>query len=146
MSPHRESLGLIAVATAGAQDKFYFSLSPEDVAAPAGSAVTLSCAVSEGRDVAYSWRLNGRPLQPSPRRQLLPMLPGQGQAQGHTEGARLRISRLDRARDQGEVACVATNTSSSFSLTSRAATITVLCEYTLSTHCGRCALRFAWSR
>ncbi|KAK3919402.1 Immunoglobulin superfamily DCC subclass member 3, partial [Frankliniella fusca] len=110
-------------APALAQDKFYFSVSPEDVEAAEGSAATLRCAVSEARGVTYSWRLNGRPL-PSPAEARAGARVQQTLLADNE--AVLRITRLDRAKDQGEVACIATNTSSGFSLTSRAATVRVL--------------------
>ncbi|XP_034234666.1 inactive tyrosine-protein kinase 7-like isoform X2 [Thrips palmi] len=108
-------LPLAFVCAALAQDKFYFSVSPEDVSAPAGSAAVLRCAVSEARGISYGWTYNGRPVAASSRRQIQ-----------HVDAeSQLRIGRLDRVRDQGEVACTATNTSSGFSLTSRTAVVQV---------------------
>lgn len=104
-----------------AQDKFYFAVSPEDVSAPAGSSAVLRCAVSESRGISYGWTYNGRPVTTASSRRQAVLVDGGAESQ-------LRIGRLDRVRDQGEVACTATNTSTGFSLTSRAAVVHVQCK------------------
>ncbi|KAK8786259.1 hypothetical protein V5799_023966 [Amblyomma americanum] len=94
------------------QDSFYFSPQPADVRVRKGESATLRCGVSSGDRVVFHWTLDGEPVRNTTRR--------------FQQGSDLRLTRVDPSLDMGEFRCIATNTSSGFSLASQGAQLNIL--------------------
>ncbi|KAH9375065.1 hypothetical protein HPB48_015899 [Haemaphysalis longicornis] len=99
------------------QDNFYFSPQPADVLVRKGESATLRCGVSNDDRVAFYWSLNNEPVRNTTRRFQL--------------GPDLRVTRADPSLDMGEFRCIATNTSSGFSLASQGAQLNILFSHAL---------------
>ncbi|XP_078047584.1 tyrosine-protein kinase-like otk [Augochlora pura] len=100
------------VATAFGQDgDLYFSVSPADHSVVEGSPVRLRCEALPTSRVKYSWKIDGQPLAPSPRR--------------HQDGGDLRITRVNRIHDSGSFVCVATHEDTGYSIESSPANINI---------------------
>ncbi|CAG0897947.1 unnamed protein product [Darwinula stevensoni] len=95
-------------------DDFYFSVQPEDATAVAGQNVTLQCRSSREASLRYYWQQNGRAFRNTSRR--------------HQVGSSLVFTRVDPEKDGGHFTCIAENTTTGFSLTSRGATIDIKCQ------------------
>lgn len=96
----------------GQDDAFYFSVQPGDVTAAAGHEVRLDCQASAA-GLVYSWQHDATPVTASTRRLQV--------------GSSLLLRRV-LPQDAGLYTCLATNASTSFSLTSHAANLHVQCE------------------
>lgn len=94
------------------QDSFYFSPQPADVRVRKGESATLRCGVSSGDRVVFHWTLDGEPVRNTTRR--------------FQQGSDLRLTRVDPSLDMGEFRCIATNSSSGFSLASQGAQLNIL--------------------
>lgn len=95
--------------------ELYFSVSPSDHQVVEGQSVKLRCEAEPGAPVRYSWKIDGQPLAPSPRR--------------HLENGNLLITRVNRMLDSGSFVCVATNEKSGDSIESSPAKIDIQCEF-----------------
>ncbi|XP_033328759.1 tyrosine-protein kinase-like otk [Megalopta genalis] len=103
---------LSLLATAFGQDgDLYFSVSPADHSVVEGSPVRLRCEALPTSRVKYSWKIDGQPLAPSPRR--------------HLDGGDLRITRVNRIHDSGSFVCVATHEENGYSIESSPANINI---------------------
>ncbi|XP_016839619.1 inactive tyrosine-protein kinase 7 isoform X2 [Nasonia vitripennis] len=91
--------------------ELYFTVSPSDHQVVEGQSVTLRCEAEPGAPVRYSWKIDGQPLAPSPRR--------------HPKSGNLLISRVNRMLDSGSFVCVATNEKSGDSIESSPAKIDI---------------------
>ncbi|XP_043256636.1 tyrosine-protein kinase-like otk [Colletes gigas] len=96
---------LCLVAAAFGQDgDLYFSVSPGEHSVVEGSPVRLRCEAQPTASVKYSWKIDGQPLAPSPRR--------------HLYNGDLRITRVNRILDSGNFVCVATHDETGYSIES----------------------------
>lgn len=93
----------------------YFSVSPAEHSVVEGRPVRLRCEAQPSTRVQYSWKIDGKPLAPSPRR--------------HHVGGDLYITRVDRILDSGNFVCVATHVETGYSIESSPAKIDVQCEF-----------------
>ncbi|XP_043676096.1 tyrosine-protein kinase-like otk [Vespula pensylvanica] len=89
----------------------YFSVSPAEHSVVEGHPVRLRCEAQPSTRVQYSWKIDGKPLAPSPRR--------------HHVGGDLYITRVDRILDSGNFVCVATHVETGYSIESSPAKIDV---------------------
>ncbi|XP_029033905.2 inactive tyrosine-protein kinase 7-like [Osmia bicornis bicornis] len=94
----------ILAAVFGQDGDLYFSVSPGEHTVVEGSPVRLRCEAQPSSQVKYSWKIDGQPLAPSPRR--------------HQQGGDLRITRVNRILDSGNFACVATHEETGYSIES----------------------------
>lgn len=99
----------------GQDGDLYFSVSPAEHSVVEGSPVRLRCEAQPSSSVKYSWKIDGQPLAPSPRR--------------HQDGGDLRITRVSRILDSGNFVCVATHDETGYSIESSPAKINIQCEY-----------------
>ena len=93
----------------------YFSVSPSDHTVVEGLPVTLRCEAEPEGEVTYSWKIDGQPLAPSPRR--------------HQRDGDLVITRVNRMLDSGSFVCVATHEKTGTVIDSSPAKIDIQCEY-----------------
>lgn len=98
----------------GQDGSLYFSVSPGEHSVAEGSPVRLRCEAQPSSLVKYSWKIDGQPLAPSPRR--------------HQDGGDLRITRVNRILDSGNFVCVATHEETEYSIESSPAKIDIQCE------------------
>lgn len=98
----------------GQDGSLYFSVSPGEHSVVEGSPVRLRCEAQPSSLVKYSWKIDGQPLAPSPRR--------------HQDGGDLRITRVNRILDSGNFVCVATHEQTEYSIESSPAKIDIQCE------------------
>lgn len=109
---------LLTVITIQGQQQegdLYFSVSPADHTVVEGSPVRLRCETQPNVGVKYSWKIDGQPLAPSPRR--------------HQVGGDLYITRVNRILDSGNFVCVANYETTGYTIESSPAKIDVQCEY-----------------
>ncbi|KAK6623365.1 hypothetical protein RUM43_009217 [Polyplax serrata] len=102
---------------ANAQDLFYFSKQPDDTFVKSGASVKLECQVSHQENIMYYWNMNDTRLPNTTRKRQI--------------GSSLYISRVDRFQDTGVYSCIAENTTSGYSITSRPAKVEVICGSSL---------------
>ncbi|XP_012164593.2 inactive tyrosine-protein kinase 7 isoform X1 [Bombus terrestris] len=95
----------------GQDGSLYFSVSPGEHSVVEGSPVRLRCEAQPSSLVKYSWKIDGQPLAPSPRR--------------HQDGGDLRITRVNRILDSGNFVCVATHEQTEYSIESSPAKIDI---------------------
>ncbi|CAL7946572.1 unnamed protein product [Xylocopa violacea] len=95
----------------GQDGDLYFSVSPAEHSVVEGSPVRLRCEAQPSSRVKYSWKIDGQPLAPSPRR--------------HQDGGDLRITRVNRILDSGNFVCVATHEETGYSIESSPAKINI---------------------
>ncbi|XP_017889172.1 tyrosine-protein kinase-like otk [Ceratina calcarata] len=95
----------------GQDGDLYFSVSPGEHSVVEGSPVRLRCEAQSSSRVKYSWKIDGQPLAPSPRR--------------HQDGGDLRITRVNRILDSGNFVCVATHEETGYSIESSPAKIDI---------------------
>ncbi|XP_076669131.1 inactive tyrosine-protein kinase 7 [Andrena cerasifolii] len=106
------TLLLCLLASVFGQDgDLYFSVSPAEHSVVEGSPVRLRCEAQPSSSVKYSWKIDGQPLAPSPRR--------------HQDGGDLRITRVNRILDSGNFVCVATHDETGYSIESSPAKIDI---------------------
>ena len=106
------TLLLCLLASVFGQDgDLYFSVSPAEHSVVEGSPVRLRCEAHPSSSVKYSWKIDGQPLAPSPRR--------------HQDGGDLRITRVNRILDSGNFVCVATHDETGYSIESSPAKIDI---------------------
>ncbi|XP_012151673.1 tyrosine-protein kinase-like otk isoform X1 [Megachile rotundata] len=98
-------------AVFGQDGDLYFSVSPGEHTVVEGSPVRLRCEAQPSSRVKYSWKIDGQPLAPSPRR--------------HQHGGDLRITRVNRILDSGNFVCVATHEETGYSIESSPAKIDI---------------------
>ena len=108
---------LAATTIFGLNDELYFSVSPKDHTAIENAPVRLRCEAEPRNRIKYSWKIDGQPMAPSPRRHLL--------------GGDLYITRVNRIFDSGEFVCVATDQVSGYYIESSSAKIIVQCEFVI---------------
>ena len=104
----------VVPAVFGQDGDLYFSVSPGEHTVVEGSPVRLRCEAQPSSRVRYSWKIDGKPLAPSPRR--------------HQDDGDLRITRVNRILDSGNFVCVATHEETGFSIESSPAKIDIQCE------------------
>jgi hypothetical protein len=113
------------VALSRSQDgDLFFSVSPAEHSVVEGRPVRLRCEAQPSSRVKYSWKMDGQPLAPSPRR--------------HQVEGDLYITRVNRILDSGKFVCVATHEETGYSIESSPAKIDVQCESYLCA-CAICA-------
>ncbi|XP_039280486.1 LOW QUALITY PROTEIN: inactive tyrosine-protein kinase 7 [Nilaparvata lugens] len=95
----------------GQDDTFYFVKNPQDLSVVAGDEALLECAASVNAGLVYSWQQDGVTVENTTRRLQV--------------GSNLLIRRSDPNTDQGHYACIATDATTAFSLTSRSALLNV---------------------
>lgn len=98
----------------GQDGDLYFSVSPGEHSVVEGSPVRLRCEAQPSSRVKYTWKIDGQPLAPSPRR--------------HQDGGDLRITRVNRILDSGNFVCVATHEETGYSIESSPAKIDIQCK------------------
>ena len=104
----------VAVTKTKQQDSFYFDPSPINQNVVEGGAALLRCDVSNRRQIAFYWTLNGRQLANTSRR--------------HQLDSDLVITRVERADDDGSFRCIATNVTTGIALRSTEARLNISCE------------------
>ncbi|XP_049864534.1 inactive tyrosine-protein kinase 7-like [Schistocerca gregaria] len=111
--PLKTSFALLVfvVGAAVSQESFYFAESPSDTEVVEGRPATLRCRASRPDAISYYWEAGGARLPNTTRR--------------HQRGPYLHFTRVLRHRDAAEFACIATNTSTGFSLRSRAVSLII---------------------
>ncbi|XP_066594792.1 tyrosine-protein kinase-like otk isoform X2 [Prorops nasuta] len=87
-------LSLLVCMVSG-ENELFFSVSPEKHSVVKDQPVRLRCEAQPASSVRYSWKLDNKPLAPSPRR--------------HQVGGDLYITRANRILDSGNFVCVATH-------------------------------------
>lgn len=103
------------MALAHGQDgDLFFSVSPAEHSVVEGSPVRLRCEAQPSSHVKYSWKMDGQPLAPSPRR--------------HQVEGDLYITRVSRILDSGSFVCVAMHEETGYSIESSPAKIDVQCK------------------
>ncbi|XP_014468040.1 PREDICTED: inactive tyrosine-protein kinase 7-like [Dinoponera quadriceps] len=103
---------LCLLAPARSQDgDLYFSVSPAEHSVVEGLPVRLRCEAQPASHVKYSWKIDGQPLAPSPRR--------------HQVEGDLEITRVNRILDSGNFVCVATHEETGYAIESSPAKIDV---------------------
>jgi len=108
----------VTVALSRSQDgDLFFSVSPAEHSVVEGRPVRLRCEAQPSSRVKYSWKMDGQPLAPSPRR--------------HQVEGDLYITRVNRILDSGKFVCVATHEETGYSIESSPAKIDVQCESSL---------------
>ncbi|XP_024879124.1 inactive tyrosine-protein kinase 7-like isoform X2 [Temnothorax curvispinosus] len=106
---------LVCVLPVHGQDgDLYFSVSPAEHSVVEGLPVRLRCEAQPSSHVRYSWKIDGQPLAPSPRR--------------HQVEGDLYITRVNRILDSGNFVCVATHEETGYSIESSPAKIDVQCK------------------
>lgn len=98
----------------GQDGDLYFSVSPAEHSVVEGLPVRLRCEAQPSSHVKYSWKIDGQPLAPSPRR--------------HQVEGDLYITRVNRILDSGNFVCVATHEETGYSIESSPAKIDVQCK------------------
>ncbi|KYN01458.1 Tyrosine-protein kinase-like 7, partial [Cyphomyrmex costatus] len=88
-----------------------FSVSPAEHSVVEGRPVRLRCEAQPSSHIKYSWKIDGQPLAPSPRR--------------HQVEGDLYITRVNRILDSGKFVCVATHEETGYSIESSPANIDV---------------------
>ncbi|XP_043799243.1 tyrosine-protein kinase-like otk [Apis laboriosa] len=104
-------LCLLTSQVFGQDGDLYFSVSPGEHSVAEGSPVRLRCEAQPSSRVKYTWKIDGQPLAPSPRR--------------HQDGGDLRITRVNRILDSGNFVCVATHEETGYSIESSPAKIDI---------------------
>lgn len=104
-------LCLLTSPVFGQDGDLYFSVSPGEHSVAEGSPVRLRCEAQPSSRVKYTWKIDGQPLAPSPRR--------------HQDGGDLRITRVNRILDSGNFVCVATHEETGYSIESSPAKIDI---------------------
>ncbi|XP_015603298.1 inactive tyrosine-protein kinase 7 [Cephus cinctus] len=104
-------LWISVTSVLGQNTELYFSVSPGDHTVPEGSAVRLRCEAQSDSPVSYTWKIDGQPLAPSPRR--------------HQVDGDLLITRANRILDSGNFVCVADQPETGYSIESSPAKIDV---------------------
>jgi len=107
-------LFFIAAPARGQDGDLYFSVSPAEHSVVEGLPVRLRCEAQPSSHVKYSWKIDGQPLAPSPRR--------------HQVEGDLYITRVNRILDSGKFVCVATHEETGYSIESSPAKIDVQCK------------------
>lgn len=105
------------VSARGQDGDIYFSVSPAEHSVVEGFPVRLRCEAQPSSHVKYSWKIDGQPLAPSPRR--------------HQVEGDLYITRVNRLLDSGKFVCVATHEETGNSIESSPAKIDVQCKFYL---------------
>lgn len=100
------------------EDDFYFEISPESRSVKSGEHLQLQCRVSNDQHIMYTWTLNGGNIYNTSRR--------------FQHSNNLTILRTDPFLDSGTISCIATNTTSGFSITSLPAKLNIQCNYELT--------------
>lgn len=98
----------------GQDDDLYFSVSPAQHSVVEGLPVRLRCEAQPVSHVTYEWKIDGKPLVPSPRR--------------HQVEGDLYITRVNRILDSGNFICVATHKKTGYWIMSSPAKIDVQCK------------------
>ncbi|XP_071573152.1 tyrosine-protein kinase-like otk isoform X1 [Temnothorax nylanderi] len=101
----------VSVPVHGQDGDLYFSVSPAEHSVVEGLPVRLRCEAQPSSHVKYSWKIDGQPLAPSPRR--------------HQIEGDLYITRVNRILDSGNFVCVATHEETGYSIESSPAKIDV---------------------
>ncbi|XP_020293317.1 tyrosine-protein kinase-like otk, partial [Pseudomyrmex gracilis] len=99
------------VSARGQDGDIYFSVSPAEHSVVEGFPVRLRCEAQPSSHIKYSWKMDGQPLAPSPRR--------------HQVEGDLYITRVNRILDSGNFVCVATHEGTGNSIESSPAKIDV---------------------
>ncbi|KAL6266361.1 hypothetical protein P5V15_003216, partial [Pogonomyrmex californicus] len=97
----------------GEDGDLYFSVSPAEHSVVEGRPVRLRCEAQPTSHVKYSWKIDGQPLAPSPRR--------------HQVEGDLYITRVNRILDSGNFVCVATHEETGYSIESSPVKINIQC-------------------
>ncbi|KAL1124691.1 hypothetical protein AAG570_001315, partial [Ranatra chinensis] len=97
-------------------ETFYFTQHPEDLTVVEGQPVKLDCKASSPAGVEYSWERGGETLMNTSRR--------------HQSGHSLLFRRALHSEDQGDYTCIATNSTTGYSISSRTAALNVICKFT----------------
>ncbi|KAJ8678841.1 hypothetical protein QAD02_014628 [Eretmocerus hayati] len=92
----------------------YFTVTPETHTVLEGKPVTLRCEAKPDDIIRYSWRIDGQPLAPSPRR--------------YPKDGNLIISRVNRLLDSGSFVCTATHLVTGITIESSPAKLDIQCK------------------
>ncbi|XP_022705488.1 uncharacterized protein LOC111269867 [Varroa jacobsoni] len=114
-------------ASHSGEDDFSFAPPPQSVSVQAGHGTLLQCGVTDNTSIEIHWTRGGEPVVESVRRRM--------------EGTNLRFVRVEPEFDTGEFQCIATNTSSGFTISSDPVSINILSQHNeLDSRCSsRCS-------